>query len=259
MIAAMIAMTLSAAPVVIQIDLQDALRFPSGVESPPANPLQIFVKAPASWLTAKGISEAGKKEVLARLYGDPNWMNGNSDGSTYVVKSFASKVIAAAPENPKAYWYEVNASGVIEKKGPSFGEPIAPKAPTSLIDQAEKGSVFKTGPAVAKSKELLEWLGSHSGLIKLPVVLTKSSMGFSNRSAKVGSTGIVIDDATLGVSLADRAGQLCGSGPCELWLLGTWKGKSGQDLVFQVTKVDRAISSVERELKLNEHVMYQAG
>ena len=149
MIAAMIAMTLSAAPVVIQIDLQDALRFPSGVESPPANPLQIFVKAPASWLTAKGISEAGKKEVLARLYGDPNWMNGNSDGSTYVVKSFASKVIAAAPENPKAYWYEVNASGVIEKKGPSFGEPIAPKAPTSLIDQAERVAFLADFPGKA--------------------------------------------------------------------------------------------------------------
>lgn len=259
MIAAMVALTLTAAPVVIQIDLQDALRFPSGVESPPAAPLQIFVKAPASWVTGKGISEAGKKEVLARLYGGPSWMNGNSDGSTYVVKSFSSKVITAAPENPKAYWYEVNASGALEKKGPSFGAPVAPKAPTSLIDQAEKGSVFKAGPAVAKSKELLAWLGSHTGLIKLPVVLTKGPMGFSNRAAKVGSTAIVIDDAALGISLADRATQLCESGPCELWLLGTWKGTSGKDLVFQVTKVDGAINSVERELKLNEYVMYQVG
>lgn len=257
MISAMVALSMAASPVLIQIDLQDALRFPSGVESPPAAPLQIFVKAPASWVKANAITDAGKKEVLAHLYGGPNWMNGNSDGSTYVVKSFASKVIATVPEAPRAFWYEVSASGALEKRGPAFGAPVPPKAPKSLIDEAQKGSVFKAGPHVGDGKELLAWLGAQTGLIKLPVVLTRGPMGFSNRAAKVGSTAIVIDDAALGISLADRAAQLCTSDVCEVWLVGRWKG--GKELVFQVTKVDGAVNGAERELKLNERAMSQAG
>lgn len=253
-----LAMTLAAAPTLVQIDLQDALRLPNGVESPASQPLIIFVRAPASWVHGKALTETAKTTVLAKLYGGPNWMKGNSDGSTFVVKSFASKVITATPEGAKAIWYDVKPDGTLEKLGPNFGEAPAPKPPSSFIDHAEKGSVFKTGPKISDGKALLTWLNGHSGLIQLPVVLTAGSLGFNNRDAKVGSLKIVCDDAPLGISLADRARSMCeGQKTCELWLTGTWKG--GAEHVFTVSKVERVVGSVDRELKMNDYVMVQEG
>ncbi len=221
---------------IIRIDMRDALRFPSGTETPPGDPLVIYVKAPASWVSKGAITEAGKKAVLARLYGGPNWMNGNSDGSTYVVKELSSKVLKSvdeATDGKGTFWYEVKPDGSLDKRGPGFGEPAAMKQPTSLIDQAEKGSVFKIGPKTSDPK-LLEWLGKQTGLVKLPVTLKRGQVGFTGRGATVGKHEIHVSDTALGISLADRARQHCGdAATCELLLIGKWKGNE-----LFVTKVE---------------------
>jgi hypothetical protein len=253
--------SMAAAPSVIRVDMQDALRFPSGMETPPADPLVLFIRAPASWVKAGAITDAGKTALLAKLYGGPGWMNGNSDGSTYVVKSFKSRVLAAGEQPPgdaKAFWYDVKSDGTLEKKGPLFGEPVAMKQPKSLIDEAEKGSVFKQGPKTSDAKALLEWLGQQTGQVKLPVTLVRGQVGFSSRGAKAGALGFRCEDTALGISLADRARQACGnSATCDLWLIGDWK--AGADPVLSVKKVEGAPSGAEREQGLWGHAWYQAG
>ncbi|MFO0597021.1 MAG: hypothetical protein U0228_17020 [Myxococcaceae bacterium] len=247
----MVSLTLAAAPVVIQVDLQDALRFPSGVESPPAEPIVIFIEAPASWVKGGAISDAGKTAVLAKLYGGPQWVNGNDDGSQYVVKKFASKVLPAGttpPQPRRSWWYVVKADGSLEKRSEGFAGPGAPNLPEpkSLVDQAIPGSVFNRGPKVSDSKALLAWLATQKGQLKLPAVLTRGDVGFSNRAVKVGGLSIHAQDAALGVSLADRAQSFCkDAATCEVWLFGTWKGKEGADLVFTVTKVESGTKVAE--------------
>ncbi len=245
--------TMAANPALIRIDLQDALRLPSGVETPPADPLVIWVRAPAAWVKAGGISEAGKTAVLARLYGGPAWMNGNSDGSTYVVKSFKSTVLPSGskvPEEPHAYWYEVLADGSLDKRGPGFGPPAAPKQPQSLIGSAEKGSIFKQGPKLDAA-----FLAKHKGTVKLAVTLKRGQVGFDQRGAKAGPLEFRCNDTALGVSLDDRALQACGGAEtCELWLVGTWK-----DGVLNVTKVMGTPSELERKEGLTAHIWLQEG
>jgi hypothetical protein len=235
MYALLMTLVLTNAPI-IRIDMRDALRFSSGAETPPGEPLVIYVKAPASWVSKGAITEAGKKAVLARLYGGPNWMNGNGDGSTYVVKEFSSKVLESASQatdGKGTFWYEVKPDGTLDKRGPSFGEPLALKMPGSLIDEAEKDSVFKMGPKTSDPK-LLEWLGKQKGLVKLPVTLKRGQVGFTGRGATVGKHEIRVSDTELGISLADRARQSCqDAATCELLLVGHWKGNE-----LAVTKVE---------------------
>lgn len=230
----------AAAPVILRIEMTDALRFPSGKESPPADPLTIYVKAPASWVHKGGLSDAGKTAVLAKMYGGPGWMNGNSDGSTYVVKTFTSKVLKSAGEatdGKSTWWYEVKPDGSIEKRGANFGDPAAPKEPASLIDHAEKGSVFKQGPKIADAKALRAWLDAQKVDVKLPVTLKRGQVGFSSNGAKVGGLTLRCDDTALGISLADRAEEHCKGQPeCTLWLVGTWKAHATEP-VLAVTKV----------------------
>ena len=126
---------------VIRVDMEDALQLPSGNTFPsPSGPLILFVKAPGTWLEKGALTPKAKAALLARLYG-PTWEQGNDDGSKYVVKSFTSHELTAkdlkAPpwKDPKLknlWFYEVNKTGELDKRGPDFGPPVQPKAPVHL-------------------------------------------------------------------------------------------------------------------------------
>lgn len=254
-----LALSLAAAPVVIRVDLQDALRLPSGVETPPARPIVVWLRAPASWAVKGALTEAGKAALLARLYGSTEWMKGNADGSTYVVKTFTSRVLGAGERptsGPQTWWYEVGRDGALEKRGLDFSAPLEPKQPTTLMDHAVPGSAFRQGASLADRQAALEWLARQQGPVRVAVTLARGPMGFSGRGAKAGALELACDDSRLGVSLADRARQACGDAPtCELWLIGTWRAADG---VLEVTKVDGAVSPHERALEgFADHVWYQ--
>ena len=242
-----LAMVLAASPTVIRIEMTDALRLPSGFVTPPAKPLVIFVRAPAAWVKGGTITDAGKQAVLAKLYGGPNWQAGNEDGSTYVVQTFSARVLKAgeAPDgDAKAWWYEVTAAGALEKRGPGFTDPAAPKPPGSLIDHAVPGSVWQTGPSVGDKKALVAWLAAQKGEVKLAVKLTPAVGGYSGRGAVAGALTFDCDDSALGISLSDRARQACGDAKvCELWVIGTWTGTG-----LKVTKAEGAVTAREREV-----------
>lgn len=241
MIVSLLAMSLAASPTIVRVDMQDALRLPNGFETPPGSALIILVKAPATWVEKGALGKKAKEAVLARLYGGPEWMNGNVDGSTYVVKSFQSKVIdakALPPGGPTVFWYEVDAKGALQKRGPAFADPTPPPEPKSLVDSAIPGSVFGRGPALADGKAALAFLEKHDGLVKVPTTLKRGDTGFATNAATAGALTFRADDTKLGVSLADRARQACADEKtCTLWLFGHWV-KGAKEHTFSVTKVD---------------------
>lgn len=255
-----LALTVAASsPVVVRVDLNDALRLPGGFEAPSPKPLVMYVRAPAKWVHGGALTESAKKTLLAQLYGGPNWEQGNSDGSTYVVKTFTSRVLGAKekPGNePGAFWYEANERGGLDKRGPDFGAPGKPPEPQSLIGSAEPGSVFKQGIALKDAKAALTWLSQQKDVVKLAVTLRRGKVGFEGTDAKAGPLGFRVVDTKLGVSLADRAAERCGdAATCELWLVGHWK-KEGAGFVLDVTKVMGGVSGAERELGMAAHAWY---
>lgn len=253
-----LALTVAASPVVVRVELSDALRLPNGFEAPSPKGLVLYVRAPGTWVHGGALTDSSKKTLLAQLYGGPNWEQGNSDGSTYVVKKFASRVLGAkeTPGNePGAYWYEANERGGLDKRGPGFSPPGAPREPQSLIGSAEPGSVFKQGVALT-DKTALAWLAQQKDVVKLAVTLHRGQVGFVGEGAKAGPLTFRAVDSKLGVSLADRAAERCGdAATCELWLVGHWK-KEGTGFVLDVTKVMGGVSGAERELGMAAHAWY---
>lgn len=241
MIMSLLAMSLAASPTIVRVDMQDALRLPSGFETPPGTPLIILVKAPGTWVEKGALGSKGKDALLARLYGGPDWMKGNVDGSTYVVKSFQSKVIdakALPAGGPAVFWYEVDAKGALQKRGPAFAEPTPPPEPKSLIDSAIPGSVYEMGPKLSDAKAALAFLEKHDGMVKLPATLKRGDVGFATSGVSAGALSFRADDTKLGISLNDKARQACGDQKtCTLWLFGKWV-KGSKEHVFSVTSVD---------------------
>jgi hypothetical protein len=108
---------------------------------------------------------------------------------------------------------------------------------------------FVRGSATEPKEALLAWLAAQSSdrRLRLPVVLGRGAVGFSLRAARVGGGPdplmINIDDAALGVGLAERARQACGDAAmCAMWVEGSWRG--GEDRVFTAVK---AGATIERE------------
>lgn len=255
-----VAMMIAATPpVVVRVDMQDALKLPNGFVTPPADPLIIFIQAPAGWVKAGALTPDAKKAVLAKMYGGPNWEAGNDDGSTYVVKAFASKVSTAAEAAKDAkhtWWYVVGADGkTLDKAGPGFGAPPMMKEPKSFIDQAEPGSVWNAGPKTADAKALAAWMKDQKHDVKIPVVLKPAVGGYSGNGAKCGALELKLSDTALGISLSDRAVQACGkdASPCEVWVIGRFVPPA----TFNVTKFDRAVTGREREMNLANQAWFQ--
>jgi hypothetical protein len=108
---------------------------------------------------------------------------------------------------------------------------------------------FVRGAATEPKEALLAWLAvqGRDRRLRLPVVLARGAVWFSLRGARVGGgpdpLTIRIDDAALGVGLADRARQACGDAAmCAMWVEGFWRG--GEERVFAAVKAGGVI---ERE------------
>ncbi|MDP3231580.1 MAG: hypothetical protein Q8N26_02300 [Myxococcales bacterium] len=64
-IVSVLAMFLAASPTIVRVDMQDALRLPSGFETPPGSPLIILIKAPSTWVAKNALTTIVKDAVLA--------------------------------------------------------------------------------------------------------------------------------------------------------------------------------------------------
>ncbi len=112
---------------------------------------------------------------------------------------------------------------------------------------------FVRGAAVAPRDQLLDWLGKQvrdgqPRLLRLPVVLKRKGARYSNSGARIGGTPdaleVYLNDAALGISLADRAKTACNDAEvCALWLEGYWKGQQAGSLTFDVVKVGDPIAA----------------
>jgi hypothetical protein len=103
---------------------------------------------------------------------------------------------------------------------------------------------FTPGAPIAPSDQLVAWLDQQQVevgkplKVRLPVTLELDPTGTMIGGARVGELPVEINDAALGISLADRVAQHCPDGDtCLLWLQGHWRG-GGK---FDVTRVDGAI------------------
>lgn len=112
---------------------------------------------------------------------------------------------------------------------------------------------FVRGPEVTPTAPLLTWLGAQvragkPALVRLPIVLARGPMGFSNVRARVGAAAdalaVYADDSKLGIGLADRARTACkDAATCALWLEGYWRGEQDGDLTFEVIRVGDPVSA----------------
>lgn len=111
---------------------------------------------------------------------------------------------------------------------------------------------FVRGPAVTPAEQLIAWLDSQQRngeprLVRLPVVLGKRGPKFSTVGARIGGAPdaltVFVDDAKLGIGLADRARTACKDAPsCALWLEGYWRGQQDGDYTFEVVTVRETIA-----------------
>lgn len=111
---------------VVQITLADGLMLPSGFVAPAAYACIIFCRVGPDWLAGAQVSEAKVELVLENLYG-AGWRAGNADGSRYVVRSLAARVLTPAEEEAAPwqgvsndaqyhYWfYHVTPAGQLEQ------------------------------------------------------------------------------------------------------------------------------------------------
>ena len=123
-------------------------------------------------------------------------------------------------------------SGQPEATSMAAAEPTS-KTPQNLappeVTMSHKG--FSRGPALAPTDDLLTWLETRAGtrVLRLPVIVAASPLGMT--SAFIGAHAgadpasmieLQLDQGALGVSLHERLPVACQSGPCAVWLEGTW-------------------------------------
>jgi hypothetical protein len=108
---------------------------------------------------------------------------------------------------------------------------------------------FVRGAALVPADQLIAWLdgqkrGDEPRLIRLPVVLARRGPKFSTVGARVGGApdglAVFLDDAKLGIGLADRARTACNDASattCALWVEGYWRGERDGDYTFEVMAV----------------------
>lgn len=130
----------------------------------------------------------------------------------------------------------------IERLRPPLSpRPLAPEPPRHYV------AAHPLPPAPA----LLAWLDARrraGDRLRLPIVLTRSDLGFSPRRARLGAAAdapaLLVDDSALGIALADRARHAAADAPTlALWLEGQWRG--GDPPVFAVLRVGAALGPGE--------------
>jgi hypothetical protein len=245
---------------VVRVDLEDALQFPGGAVHPsPSGPIVLYARVPPGWIASGALTGKAKGLLLAKLYGGPDWEQGNSDGSKFVVQSFRSRVLTsaelAAPiwkdaKSQNTWFYEAKPDGALEKRELGFA-PTPPPAPPLALKTTDSYGTFTRGPSLYPPERLIAWLDNQvkdgrPRLVRLPVILGLGQVNFSIRGANVGTGAYVLEldcnDSALGVGLAERARQACkGQQTCALWLEGRWRGKKDDRFTFDVTRVHAPI------------------
>ncbi len=111
---------------VVQITLSDGLMFPSGFTAPASYTCIIYCRVAPDWLDGAQVKTAKLELVFENLYG-AHWRAGNDDGSRYVVRAVAARMLTpaeaqAAPwrgvsnDGKYHYWfYHVAATGELQK------------------------------------------------------------------------------------------------------------------------------------------------
>lgn len=115
------------------------------------------------------------------------------------------------------------------------------------VAYAEKA---KTRGPKLNQKDLLEaWLAeAQDAVLRLPLTIERGAYG-QRTGAKLGEREVLIDDAALGLSLADRLRTTCrDQNPCRVWVEGRWRDGTIQVLHFaRVVEPGEAADFVERE------------
>jgi uncharacterized sulfatase len=145
-------------------------------------------------------------------------------------------------------------------RGARGPEPAAGLLSQAGVKTPDPDREFTRGPDISPSSRLLAWLdaelqrGESPGgprRIRLPVSVTLDAAG-GVASARIGVSDeadaikVRLNDSALGISLADRARQMCGSGSrCAVWVEGFWRGRVNGAAQFDLRKVHRAIPNEE--------------
>ncbi len=141
---------------------------------------------------------------------------------------------SSAPAPPVAPTpIHVEETAMIDAPGP---KPVSPPVTPG----------WSRGPAVQPVAELEGWLrGAGRTELRVPVELTLSALGIEGAVIGLGGErlGLDLDDSGLGISLADRARDACGTAAtCAMWLRGRWLGGT-----LIVSRADGAIGADERD------------
>jgi hypothetical protein len=125
---------------------------------------------------------------------------------------------------------------------------------SARIETHTSQPVFVRGAAVRPVDELIAWLDAQTvngepRLLRLPIVLHRGDVGFSLRGARIGrdpdAVEIYVNDASLGIGVADRARTLCPiEATCALWLEGYWRREHDGAYRFDVSKIDEQIAAL---------------
>lgn len=75
------------------IALKDGLLLPSGFVAPSPYTCTLFCRVPSDWLEDRNLKAPYLEKIYEKMYG-PTWRQGNSDGSSYVVRESRSDVVA---------------------------------------------------------------------------------------------------------------------------------------------------------------------
>lgn len=113
---------------IICITLRDGLLLASGLLAESDYDSHLYLKVPNQWVSGNGLAEQYREAVLEQLYGE-DWREGNEDGSSYLLRSFASTVLSAqevaghawlqehAQKSRDNFWYyHVTDDGQFESK-----------------------------------------------------------------------------------------------------------------------------------------------
>lgn len=142
-------------------------------------------------------------------------------------------------------------------KQPTPDQPITEDQGSGRMSDMTKkptgSGSFVRGAAVSPAAALITWLdaqklGDQPRLLRLPVVLQRGQTGFSTRGAKIGggadAVEIYVNDAALGIGVAQQARSLCPTEPtCAVWLEGYWRGKQDDAYTFDAMKLHAPIAA----------------
>jgi hypothetical protein len=139
-------------------------------------------------------------------------------------------------------------------------EELPPMSAPELRKHADPERSFAHGPRLEEGCALRAWLSDGEllepeALVRLPVRISRSPQGLGLGAAEVVATSgalilaLELDDAALGISLADRLRAALTAAPvAEVWLEGFVRSESPGSPLFAVRRYVGPVAATEREL-----------